>query len=252
MIITIDGKTCECEKGEILLQIAKRNDITIPTLCHHEALPGQACCRMCIVEVIENGSSQIVASCMYPVDQECEVLTDSDKIKEERAMTLALMLKHAPNADTIKELAEQYNAPDIASFIEADDPENKCILCGLCVRACKTLGSGAISTIMRGTDKRVTTPYDEPSAECFGCAGCANVCPTGNITMTEIGDKRTIWGRTFDLVLCPECGKPIGTPEQIAYAAKLTDTEPQTLCTECRTKQLAAGINAALKGGGLG
>ena len=51
MIITIDGKQCSCEKGEFLLQVARRNGIYIPTLCHHEALPGQGCCRVCIVEV---------------------------------------------------------------------------------------------------------------------------------------------------------------------------------------------------------
>ena len=42
----IDGKECTFEKGELLLQVAKRNGIEIPTLCHHEALPGLAACRL--------------------------------------------------------------------------------------------------------------------------------------------------------------------------------------------------------------
>ena len=52
MIVTIDGKPCECQKGEFLLQIARRNGIEIPTLCHHESLPGQGCCLLFIFEVI--------------------------------------------------------------------------------------------------------------------------------------------------------------------------------------------------------
>ena len=32
MTVTINGTPCSCEKGEFLLQIARRNGIEIPTL----------------------------------------------------------------------------------------------------------------------------------------------------------------------------------------------------------------------------
>ena len=41
--ITINGKKCTCEKGEFLLDVARRNGFYIPTLCHHPAISGQAC-----------------------------------------------------------------------------------------------------------------------------------------------------------------------------------------------------------------
>ncbi|MBO4861957.1 MAG: (2Fe-2S)-binding protein, partial [Firmicutes bacterium] len=75
MIVTIDGRVCECEKGEFLLQVAKRNGIDIPTLCHHDGLPGQAACRVCLVEVKDGARSQVTASCVFPVDHEVEVFT---------------------------------------------------------------------------------------------------------------------------------------------------------------------------------
>ena len=67
MRVIIDGRECLARRGEYLLDVAKRNGIFIPTLCHSDALPGQSSCRMCIVEVVEGGRSKTVASCVYPV-----------------------------------------------------------------------------------------------------------------------------------------------------------------------------------------
>ena len=89
MTITINGKPCACERGEFLLQVARRNGFEIPTLCHHEAIAGQGCCRLCIAEVVERGKGRIVVSCVFPVERECEVYTDSDKVRRERGMVLS-------------------------------------------------------------------------------------------------------------------------------------------------------------------
>ena len=51
--ITINGKACTCEKGEFLLEVARRNGFYIPTLCHHPGVAEQGCCRVCLVEVVE-------------------------------------------------------------------------------------------------------------------------------------------------------------------------------------------------------
>ena len=85
--VTIDGIECTCEKGEYIYDVAKRNGIKIPTLCRHDAFEDhRACCRICIVEVEQRGRTKVVTSCVYPIDGECEVLTQSDRIKEERTV----------------------------------------------------------------------------------------------------------------------------------------------------------------------
>lgn len=239
MTITINGTPCECEKGEFLLQIARRNGFEIPTLCHHEAVPGQGCCRLCIVEVVERGRGKIVVSCVYPVERECEVLTGSDKVRRERGMILRLLQKRAPESDEIKALCEKYGAPEIPRFVEAD--AGKCVLCGLCVKACAELSVGAISTVNRGVTKEVAPPYHEPSAVCVGCGSCASVCPTGAIELTDAGDIRTIWGKKFQLVRCKRCGAVIGTRLALRLAAKRagSDKVEETLCPDCRKKEMA-------------
>jgi len=243
MNITIDNKPCACEPGEYLLDIAARNGITIPTLCHHGGLPGQACCRVCVVEVEISGLRNTVTACIYPVERECAVFTNSKEILRQRRMVLSLLRSLAPRSDEVARLCREYGASEYDRFEEI--PEGKCILCALCVKACQSLGTGAIGTAGRGVTKKVTTPYDEPSMVCVGCASCANVCPTGYIEVTETDEQRRIWNKEFSLVKCVSCGSVIGTMMELWRAAdKIGAGDVPELCEMCRKKAIAEAMAA--------
>lgn len=233
MKITIDGIFCEAEKGEMLLQIARRNNIYIPTLCHSDALPGLGTCRLCVVEILDRGRKGVVASCIYPVKNEIEVFTHSDKIKSIRRNLLMLLYARTPQDETIDSLRKEYHVPDNIRF--SGDKDEHCILCGLCVRACQELGTSAISTVNRGITNKVSTPYDEPSTQCIGCGSCAYLCPTNAIKIEEINGVRTIWNKEFRLVRCTRCGKPFATKEQLEYnRKKLGEDHVELLCESCK------------------
>ncbi|HVI40900.1 MAG TPA: 2Fe-2S iron-sulfur cluster-binding protein, partial [Anaerovoracaceae bacterium] len=134
MKVIIDGLECQAEYGEFLLEIAERNNIHIPTLCHDEALPGQACCRVCIVELMESGKRRVVTACVYPIVKEVEVITDSDRLRSMRRAILTLILAQAPGSEPIRKLAKEYGVSFVSRF--RTDEKEKCILCGLCVAAC--------------------------------------------------------------------------------------------------------------------
>ncbi|MBQ6453082.1 MAG: (2Fe-2S)-binding protein [Coriobacteriales bacterium] len=233
--IKIDGRECLCEKGEYIYDIAKRNGIEIPTYCRSDAFPDhRACCRMCIVEVVQRGRSRIVASCVYPVDGECEVLTASPRILEDRAVLRAL----------IKQTEDEAEGVEFQRLAQIEN--DKCILCGLCVQACESLGTGAISLVNRGVDKDVDTPYLKPNKACVGCRSCANVCPMDAITWSETETTRSIWHREFQLARCSCCGKVLGTVDSLEYSrkksgkqAKSVPLETTYLCDECRKEALA-------------
>lgn len=237
MNITIDGKVCQAEAGEFLLVVARRNNIYIPTLCHSDALPGQASCRLCIVEVVENGRPKVVTSCVYPVTKEIEVITNSAKILSMRKTIIMLLAARVPNNEHINRLREEYSVPQPARF--TSDGNEQCLLCGLCVKACETVGLSAISTINRGITKKVATPYDEPAETCMGCGACAQVCPTGAIPINVEQQQRIIWNKKFELISCIKCGKAFITKEQIEYMrTKLGSTDDEVLCENCKRTQI--------------
>ena len=176
-------------------------------------------------------------SSVYPGDRPAHVYTDSERVKKDRGAVLMLLAKRAPQSAEIAALCSHYGAMDGSRFqpIEGE----KCIMCGLCARACASLGTGAISTVMRGTSKKISTPYDEPSRACIGCLSCVKVCPTNAIAFEDGPDKRRIWGREFELVHCQECDAVVGTREEIEYAAARSGEEPKELCPECKKKDMA-------------
>ena len=241
LTITIDGKPCTCEQGEYLLDIAARNGIDIPALCHHEGLPGQGCCRVCVVETEINNWRSVVTACVYPVERECAVFTASENVSRQRKMVLSLLRALAPESKEITQLCEKYSAIKYERFVEK--AENKCILCGLCAKACENLGTGAISTVHRGIDKTVSTPYEEPSLVCVGCASCAMVCPTQAVEVEETEKERTIWGKAFTLVACESCGIPIGTLSELERAAGKTE-KTSALCDLCKKKAITDAMVA--------
>ncbi len=234
--ITIDGKECTCEPGELLYDVAKRNGIFIPALCRNDDFDDHlANCRVCIVEVKTASRTRVVSSCNFPLTQPCEVFTQSDKIKEERGLVLGLLHQRAPESESISQMNNFMGAGDIPEFTTLAD--SRCVMCGRCVQACRERGASAIGTIGRGTSKYVGAPFGKAPKPCIGCLQCAKACPTENIPYSEDETTRSIWGRTFTLAFCENCGKMIGTMARQAYKAKLKGENPVLLCKDCKAKK---------------
>ncbi|MFQ6078393.1 MAG: 2Fe-2S iron-sulfur cluster-binding protein, partial [Thermodesulfobacteriota bacterium] len=82
--LKINGKTVKARPGMTVLKAARSADIFIPTLCHHDELSPYGACRLCIVEILRGQRTRIVVSCLYPVEDGLEVLTESERVVRHR------------------------------------------------------------------------------------------------------------------------------------------------------------------------
>lgn len=218
----IDSRELKAEEGQTILQVARENGIDIPTLCHHEAIEPYGACRLCIVEVSKGNRYRIVTSCLYPVEEDLEVKTNSPRVINNRKMILELLLARCSKNKVIRELASQMGIEQ-PSFKPEYLEDNDCIVCGLCVRACEqVVGVSAISLVNRGITKEPASPFLEPATDCIGCGSCYYICPTGAIKMEDKGDIRMIynWKVEFKLKKCKVCGNYWAPERQLDYIRK--------------------------------
>jgi len=175
ILLQIDGKEVKAREGMTILEAAQSVGIFIPTLCHHEKLEPFGACRICTVEVETRGRTNLVAACLYPVEQNLVVRTRSEKVDKTRKMLLELLLAHAPDAGVLQDLAQEYGADKDRFEKEA----SFCIHCGLCVRYCAEVKKkNAVGFVDRGTRREISFIPEIASKECWNCKECFPLCPT--------------------------------------------------------------------------
>lgn len=188
-------------KGITILEAAKLAGINIPTLCFLKDMNEIGACRMCVVEV--KGARSLVASCVYPVSEGIEVVTDSHKIQQSRRMTLEMILSNhnrsclscsRNGSCELQKLCNDFGItneyrfdgenphyePDTSSLHLVRD-NDKCILCRRCVAACQQQKVAVIGAVGRGFDTHIGCAFEKPLGEvsCISCGQCIINCPTG-------------------------------------------------------------------------
>ncbi|MBQ5349310.1 MAG: (2Fe-2S)-binding protein, partial [Phascolarctobacterium sp.] len=217
--LTINGKQVQAPQGATILEAARAAGIHIPTLCYHPELRPEGACRLCMVEA--SGARTLVASCVYPVSEGMVVNTNTNKVREARKMVVELLLANHPkdclSCQKSGDCELQKIAADLGMrkirfeggerkthTIDCSNPslvrdQEKCILCGRCIRVCRDVqGMSVYSFARRGFDTIVSTAFesDLKDAVCTYCGQCASVCPTGAIVEKDDTDK--VWAAIND------------------------------------------------------
>ena len=227
--LVIDGVECRGEKGDTILEVARKNDIYIPTLCWMEGLTPIGSCRMCVVEVEKN--PKLLTACTTPAVQDMRVSTKTEKLKKYRLQILELLFagrNHfcmfcSQSGDCeLQRLAIEHGMDNVRypflyeSFHnDATDPNiqidhNRCILCLRCIRVCaEKVGAHTLDLEQRGWGTNIVADLGKKLGEsdtCITCGACAQVCPTGTITLRDFVYR----GRRNDCddiveSICPLC-----------------------------------------------
>jgi len=192
VLVTIDSKEYEAAPDETVLEVCKKNNIFIPTLCHHPSITPYSSCRLCIVEVIQKGWTKLTASCSLPVKESMIIATNSPRVQSGRKILMELYLARCPTSEQIKELASKLGVQK-TRFKTYTDPDNKCILCGLCVRVCdEVMKVKALGFAHRGAKREIAVPFQEFSHVCMTCGACAFVCPTQCINLSKLSPSKPV------------------------------------------------------------
>ena len=106
----------------------------------------------------------------------------------------------------IKGKTRQYKKDRSHPFIVRDN--NKCILCGLCVRVCNEVShTENLGLFGRGFGTVPMSAFDLPLGEsnCVSCGACVNTCPTGALTSRTPTAKNIVLPYLESKVICKGC-----------------------------------------------
>jgi heterodisulfide reductase subunit A len=187
--LTINGKKNKFPEGKTLLECIESTGIKIPTLCYHRGLTPYGACRLCLVEIAQNGRTTIQSSCTYPAIDKLVVNTDTEKVIKTRKVIIEVLLARCPDSKAIQKIAEEHGIKETRFKKKNED----CFLCGLCVRMCQErMGVSAVNFVNRGSKREVSPPFDKTSDVCQTCGACAFICPTERIKLEEISKNKAV------------------------------------------------------------
>ncbi len=90
--IVLNGKPIKVNSNEYIIDVAKREGISIPTLCNDDRLEPFSSCYVCVVEI--QGIKKPQPSCSTKVAEGMVIYTDSEKVYKARQTALNLLLSN--------------------------------------------------------------------------------------------------------------------------------------------------------------
>ena len=255
--LKINGIPVTAPKGSTVLDAAKEAGIDIPTLCYLKEINEIGACRLCLVEVSEGGRPfRMVTSCVYPVSEGMEVITNSPKIMASRKTNLELLVSNhnkqclscvRSTTCELQRLCQEYGVNENrfkgamtqpcldSSSASIVRDTSKCILCRRCVAACRNMqGIGVIGANNRGFDTVIGTAMEVAlnTTSCVNCGQCIVACPTGALHEKDDTDKvfEALGDPTKKVYIC-------AAPSVRAQIGECFGYEPGT---DCEGKMVAA------------
>jgi len=252
--LTIDGKACSGFFGQTILEIARENDIYIPTMCYLPKVLPIASCRMCVVDV--EGVDGMILSCQEKATDGAVINTQNSELNRERQNIMKLYNVNHPlecgvcdksgECDLQNKTMEfgvsnqNFTVKDIHRPVQnwgavSYDPA-LCIMCEKCVRVSTEItGDEALKVKFGGYSSTIENVKQDANYKTLGEA--AAVCPVGALVDTNFKYSANAWELEKIPSSCPHCG----AGHDITYEIKngqvyrvTNHAEFSTLCSASR------------------
>ena len=217
---TIDGKQIEAKAGQNIMDACDAQNIYIPRLCDSDGLVPQGSCRVCSVKM--NG--KVIAACTQPVEDRAVIEHQTEEIESYRKDLVQMLFNEGNHLCPICEasgrcelqaMAYRFGLSQASSYpylqpvrpVDASHSDialdnNRCILCGRCIRASRDVdGKNVFEYIGRGIHKRIGVNGDclaDTNADLSDYAMSIDVCPVGCIIRKREGFFAPIGERQYD------------------------------------------------------
>jgi len=220
--VTIDGKVCQAEFGQTILEVARANGLYIPTMCYLTKVMPIASCRMCVVDV--EGVEGMILSCQERAVDGAVIHTNNNNLYRERQNIMKLYGVNHPlecgvcdksgecdlqNKTLEFDVSEQpFAAKDQHRPVQnwgfvSYDP-SLCIMCEKCVRVSNEITGNEALQIYSGGYKStiVNTKMDRMD---MSLGESAAVCPVGALVVTDFKYSTNAWELQKIPASCTHC-----------------------------------------------
>lgn len=249
--IVINGNKLDYQAGETILDVARRSDIDIPTLCHLKGATPTGACRICVVEV--EGARSLLVACATPAANNMMVHTESPKVIESRRAILELLLASGNHNCAIRG-SDDDNWTSFQLKVQAEDGSAElcpvwgdCQLQDLAYRY-QVTGEKFISTPTRYPMETVNPFIVRDFSRCILCGRCVQACNEVQVnnaihfgyrgSKTKIVAGSDQYLKDSDCVFCGECVQvcPVGAlvEKNVRYKHRPWETRKvRTTCSYC-------------------
>ena len=221
--ITINGKVCDFQPGQMILQVALDNEIEIPHYCYHPGLSIVANCRICLAEVWAPNPRhdhklepipKLLPTCQATAGEGQVVYTDSPKaIANQRAVMEYLLINHPVDCPVCDQAGECYlqdysyqYGRGVSRFHEQKIKQPKkelgpnvllymdrCIMCTRCVRFCREVtGTSEIVVQDRGAHSQIDV-FPGLALDNELSANVIDLCPVGALLDKDFLFQQRVW-----------------------------------------------------------